>query len=588
MKKIALLLSFVVVFAALPVGNSAQVKKITTDQYFQHILKRIQDNGNKLPLKPDDYITNRNANGSLTPLVLLCQFKDRRAKLPLSLIRKTFEQTNGPCMVSYFKEASYGKLAIDYGPWGLRDWMDMPKPLSSYQPKQEDPNSYLAMCRDGLNMALENGLDMKPYDKDGNGAPDIVIYIWAGNSWSFKGDVPGTFCVVDQMGSFICLAENNRPDYKIPPFPPIAALHEFGHAIRLWDLYDYEYKKNWVGGWDLMAEGVWDEYCGLNAYQRWQAGWIDIETIDKPGTYTVDNLNGEGKHKAYFISIPFSPSECILVENRQKNGGDNFFNGCPGEGLVFYKVNMHRPYTHGFNTLKGSSYNTPGIEVLELEAARHHIKAFFSLESGRTKLDIDSVPKIGPSGASTQTIETLSITDISANGEKMSFTLSLKDPGNMAISLMRELNFGKVAKGRQKTIELPISAIKENQTFTVYFQPENKWIFTDVSAVMTGAEPVKIIVDTTFMGFGPNSGYLSFTSNGGEGKIRIVVDVAPRMGDVNVDGDVNNFDFIEFQKHYLSVAGDVNFNENADFNNDSKIDSEDLIMLGAGFDMRNR
>lgn len=153
---------------------------------------------------------------------------------------------------------------------------------------------------------------------------------------------------------------------------------------------------------------------------------------------------------------------------------------------------------------------------------------------------------------------------------------------------MRELNFGKVAKGRQKTIELPISAIKENQTFTVYFQPENKWIFTDVSAVMTGAEPVKIIVDTTFMGFGPNSGYLSFTSNGGEGKIRIVVDVAPRMGDVNVDGDVNNFDFIEFQKHYLSVAGDVNFNENADFNNDSKIDSEDLIMLGAGFDMRNR
>lgn len=588
MKRIALALSFVVMIAFVPAGNSAQVKKVSLDQYFDHIRQRIQDNGNKLPLLPQDYIENKSAKGSLTPLVLLCHFKDRHAKLPLSLIKKAFEQKDGPCLRSYFNEASYGKLKIDYGPWGIKEWVEMPKALATYQPSQDNPTSYLAMCNDALRMAFDNGLDVAPYDKDGNGTPDIVVYVWAGNSWSFKGDVPGTFCVVDPQGSFICIAENNRPDYKIPPFPPIALYHEFGHAIRLWDLYDYEYKNNWVGGWDLMAEGVWDEYCGLNAYQRWQAGWIDIETIEKPGTYTVDNLNGEGQHKAYFIPIPFSPNECILVENRQKNGGDNFHNGCPGEGLVFYKVNMHRPYAHLFNTIKGSSYNTPGIQVLELEAARHHIKAFFSLESGRTKLDIDSVPKLGPSGASTMTIETLSITDISSSGEKMSFTLALKDPGNMDIKLMREINFGKVSKGRQKTIELPISAIKEDKTYTVYFQPENKWIFTDVSAVMTNSDPVKITVDTAFMGSGPSSGYLSFTSNGGEGKIRIVVDVAPRMGDVNMDGDVNNFDFLDFLKHYPSVAGDMNFNENADFNFDGKIDGEDLIMLGAGFDMRNR
>jgi M6 family metalloprotease-like protein len=584
MKKIALLLSFVVIFTAVPAGNTAQVKKISADQYFDHILKRIQDNGNKIPLTPDEYKDNKYAKGSVTPLVLLFEFKDRRAKLPLSLIKKTFEQKNGPCLASYFKEASYGKLIIDYGPWGIKDWMEMPRPLASYQPKSEDPSSYMAMFRDAYRTALDNGVDIKPYDKDGNGTADIVIYIWAGNSWSFKGDVPGSFCIPDSNGSIISIAENNRPDYKIPPFPPIVALHEFGHAIMLWDLYDYEYKNNWIGGWDLMAEGVWDEYCGLNAFQRWQAGWIDIETIDKPGTYTVDNLNGDGKNKAFFITIPFSPNECILVENRQKTGGDSFFNGCPGEGLVFYKVNMHRPYVHLFNTIQGSGFATPGIEVLELEAARHHIKAFFSLESGRTKLNIDTVPKLAPTGASIETIETLSITDISTSKEEMSFTLTYKDPGNMAINLQRELNFGRVAKGRQKTIELPISAIKENQAFTVYFQPENKWIFTDVSAIMTGAEPVKIIVDTTFMGSGPNSGYLSFTSNGGEGKIRIVVDVAPRMGDVNMDGDVNIFDFIEFEKHYMSVAGDVDFNENADFNFDGKIDAEDLIMLGAGFD----
>lgn len=62
------------------------------------------------------------------------------------------------------------------------------------------------------------------------------------------------------------------------------------------------------------------------------------------------------------------------------------------------------------------------------------------------------------------------------------------------------------------------------------------------------------------------------------------MDVAPRMGDVNLDDKVNADDYIEFLKYFLAERGDVVYNQNADFNNDGKIDALDLIMLGAGFD----
>ncbi len=39
-------------------------------------------------------------------------------------------------------------------------------------------------------------------------------------------------------------------------FPTITIYHELFHGLgRLYDLYDYSYTKNMVGGWDLMGEG---------------------------------------------------------------------------------------------------------------------------------------------------------------------------------------------------------------------------------------------------------------------------------------------------------------------------------------------
>ena len=34
---------------------------------------------------------------------------------------------------------------------------------------------------------------------------------------------------------------------------------------ELYDLYDYSYTSVTVGGWDLMAPGVWDGYCRINS-----------------------------------------------------------------------------------------------------------------------------------------------------------------------------------------------------------------------------------------------------------------------------------------------------------------------------------
>jgi len=582
MKKIALLLSLALLFVTLPNSQAVNTQKASLDDYFDQARARILEAGNKIPhfSMPND--DNLYAKGTLRVLVLLCQFQDRKARIPYEDIKAKFADENGKSLTNYYKEASFGKLVIDSGPYGINDWMTMPKPWTNYRPKQKnDAEAVIPMCKDAMNLALENGLDITPYDADSNGVPDNVCYVWAGNTWSFGGDVPGTFCYPDEKGMFISIGENFRKDLGMEPFPPLVAFHEFAHLMRIYDLYDYSYRYDLVGAWDLMADGTHDGYGGMTAFHRWKAGWLDVKTIDTEGTYYVDDVNGKGENKAYMIKIPEGKEEYIFIENRQRRGVDSYFAGIPGEGLVFYHLNNARPYQHLFNTIY-NDYRVPGILVLEEVYTELHKEAHFSKEEFRTKLNVDIDPLIGTYYLDSDATESIEIQDISNNGPRMSFKLVFKQPKDVTLRMSRSLDFGRVMKGQQKTLYLEPKSTRGS--YPVYFVPDNVWIFPSESVTMTGSKKIEVIIDTAFLRKGPNSGYISYTSSGGEGRIKVLVDVAPRMGDVNLDDKVNAEDYIEFLKYFLTERGDVVYNQNADFNNDGKVDALDLIMLGAGFD----
>lgn len=582
MKKTAFLLSLVLLFVSFPSIQAVNTQKTTLENYFDHVRSRILEAGNKVPHYDMPQEDNPYAKGTLRVLILLCQFSDRKARIPYGDIAAKFDDDSGKSLKNYYKEASFGKLLVDYGPNGIKDWMTMPKPWSQYRPKHdEDVDAVVPLCNDALDTAIENGLDIAPYDADSNGIPDNVCYVWAGQTWTFGGDVPGSFCIPDDKGSFISIGENYRKDLGMEPFPPLVAFHEFAHLLRLYDLYDYAYYYDHIGAWDLMADGTHDGYGGLNAFQRWKAGWIDVKTIDAEGTYYVDDVNGDGTNKAYMIKIPEGREEYIFVENRQRKGADSYFEGVPGEGLVFYHLNNARPYKHFFNTLYGE-YRAPGILVLEETATNLHKEAHFSKEEFRTKLNVDIDPLVGTYYLDNDTTESIEILDVSANGPRMSFRLVYKQPKDVTLRMSRSLDFGRIMKGQQKTLYLEPKATRG--TYPVYFVPENVWIFTGASVTMTGGQKIEVIIDTAFLKKGPNSGYISYTSSGGEGRIKVLVDVAPRMGDVNLDDKVDADDYIEFLKYFLAKRGDVVYNQNADFNNDGIVDAADLIMLGAGFD----
>lgn len=497
MKKIALFLSLAMLLFAFPSIQAVNTQKAILDDYFDHVRTRILEAGNKIPHYNMPQEDNPYAKGTLRVLVLLFQFSDRKARIPYQDIAAKFADENGKSLANYYKEASFGKLVVDFGPHGINDWMTMPQPWSNYRPKTKgDAESVVPMCKDALNAAIENGLDIKPYDADNNGIPDYTCYVWAGNTWSFGGDVPGTYCMPDDNGWFISVGENYRKDLGWEPFPPLVAFHEFAHLMRLYDLYDYAYYYDHVGAWGLMADGVHDGYGGLTAFHRWKAGWLDVKTIDAEGTYYVDDVNGNVQNKAYMIKIPEGRDEYIFVENRQKKGVDSYFEGVPGEGLVFYHLNNARPYKHLFNTLY-NEYLVPGIRVLEEVATELHKEAHFSKEEFRTKLNVDIDPLIGTYFLDSDSTESVEIKDVSANGPTMSFNLSYRQPKDVTLKMSRSLDFGRVMKGQQKTLYLEPKATRG--TYPVYFVPENIWIFTGASVTMTGGQKIEVIIDTAFL-----------------------------------------------------------------------------------------
>jgi len=65
--------------------------------------------------------------------------------------------------------------------------------------------------------------------------------------------------------------------------------------------------------------------------------------------------------------------------------------------------------------------------------------------------------------------------------------------------------------------------------------------------------------------------------------VKVVVDVAPIPGDVNLDGVVDDADVELFAKYFNSSLGDPNYYKDADFNNDQKVDLMDFLMMSKNY-----
>jgi M6 family metalloprotease-like protein len=545
-----------------------------------------RQNGGKIPhdLLPKPTQTNISTIGTQPVLVLPMQFPDVKNTFISETLVEKFSSETHRSLRNYYKTASFGKHIIDFGPNGIiNKWMMMPhKYFEHYFKGNWNFGNLGFLMKDAYDVARKEGIDFSYYDQDNNGYPDITIFVWAGNSWTVGGSMPGDFMSRSDYGTFISIGE----DVRTGGLNPITVYHEYFHAIGLPDLYDYaDYYYN-VGGWDLMGEGVWDGYCGLTAFQRWHAGWIEAETITKPGEYTIDDLNGTGQHKMYKVPIPGSETEWICIENRQRHGGDGFFHGCPTDGLVMYRVDDKRPYGHGFNTFDpvpelGIS-GIPGFRCIDGGGSRKLKSPEYGANLGRTEISDITTPNTLPLEWVPETFPKLRIYDISKIGPVMTFKVEYTTPQTPIAKTEEKLIFGKVPKNSKKTLPLKFTNVGVYQLVLKLDNSQSPWVTTNVSNFLGNDYEVQVTVDTATLKYGINEGKLIFRGSGTDGEnkfVTITVEVTSVLGDINMDEKVDKLDFELLTDSFGYGLGDERYNKYADLDNNGKVDALDVLIF---------
>lgn len=525
----------------------------------------------------NDFMSRRSGVGEKKILVLPCFFDDVKYTYVKKSLAENFESGKTRNLQDYYAYASDGKMPISFGSKGISDWLRMPKKYADYQTVEE-------LAIDGLNLAVANGYNLSEYDQDGNGQPDYVIYVWAGNSWTVGGEMPGDFTFpMENYGNYIMIGEDVRFGFSM-----ITVIHECAHQlIPLWDTYDYSYTSVPVGSWDLMADGVWNGNCGLPAYQRWKAGWMEPITITEPGTYYIDDLNGEGTNKMYKIPIPGSDDEWICVENRSRKLSDGYFQGAPETGFVAYHVDDKRGYEHRFNTLgrdrDGVVWRTHGFTVLDPSGSNLHRSAMYGKDISRTKITALTTPNTLPYRKGNSD-KTLSITEISERGPRMSFKVDFVSPDKPIVSAPQQVVFGKIVKGRSATKLANFRNVGVGKLF-IQMKPSDNWISLDRNSFIGNDEDVNITIDTSALKIGKYTAKINFINQSTDtsGYIELIFEVVPIEGDINGDGKVNQADIDEFIKRYGKTAEDNDFKAEFDFNSDGVIDIVDFMLLAKNF-----
>ncbi|RYD84488.1 MAG: M6 family metalloprotease domain-containing protein, partial [Verrucomicrobiaceae bacterium] len=356
----------------------------------------------------------------------------------------------------YYTETSYGTVTLQST---VVAWVTLPRTEASYAAGDDGfgsyPNNAQGMVEDALKL-VDPLVDFGQFDTDRDGYVDAIDIIHSGYAaetgggngnwiWSHKWSLwalPG-----GQWTS----QDNNASGVKVKVYDyhSEAALwgtsgtgitrigvicHETGHFFGLPDLYDTDNSSEGIGSYCLMANswgfnGTQQNPPHLSAWCKIKLGWITPTTITS-GTFTLPQV-GNNKN-IYKISGGYGTDEYLLIENRQPFGFERVM---PQGGLAIWHIDDSKTGNteEGYPGQSGWPGNGRHYRVALLQADGR-----FDMErnvnrgdsgdvyraGGQASLTPGTVPntdryKSGSAGPSNN-----AITNISASGPTMTFTLS--------------------------------------------------------------------------------------------------------------------------------------------------------------------
>ncbi|MCH4156569.1 MAG: M6 family metalloprotease domain-containing protein [Muribaculaceae bacterium] len=205
--------------------------------------------------------------------------------------------------------------------------------------------------------AADSSVNYADYDVNGDGAVDMLYFIFAGFGSNFSGNNSGyvwphAFYINNfapeltldgvTFGRYACSTELFGWENDIHYIDGIGTVcHEFSHVLGLPDLYDTDYTGS--GGqsifpksWTIMANGSYLNKartpCGYGLLERFLAGFTMPQTISSQGSYSLEPINTS--NAGYKINSG-QDSVCFLLENRQLTGWDQYLKG---HGMLVFRA----------------------------------------------------------------------------------------------------------------------------------------------------------------------------------------------------------------------------------------------------------
>ena len=255
----------------------------------------------------------------------------------------------------YFTEQSRGEFQPEFtaiGPVKL-DKGYAYYGANSADGKRKDIN-YDKFCSEAISKATAAGTDWSLYDNDGDGAVDLVMFVFAGlgesNSTDENAIWPKEVSGASTIGgirfaanSSVCesrMKKLSTGEYISIPDGVGVFVHELSHALGLPDFYDTRGTCFGMDYWSVMDYG---EYAnngftpvGYTAYERDFMGWQKLQTVSEPTTLHLLSYAKGGC--GWKVVSDFNTNEYYILENRQADGWDVKMCGSRGHGLMITHV----------------------------------------------------------------------------------------------------------------------------------------------------------------------------------------------------------------------------------------------------------
>lgn len=289
-------------------------------------------------------------------LVILVSFsdldfnrEDPRAVYNDIFNKEGYNERNGPgCVADYFRCQSGGLMNMEFDVFGPYKVSSKAQP---YEKPNKDVRNYgTEQIREATQKFLaENpNTDFEPYDWNGDGYVNQIIYVFAG----YCGNQDIEACYGYLWPNTSTIAAIVTPDGKrIYNYTVSAELwanntscgigticHEFTHSLGLPDIYPTRSGAGYsvVDEWDLMDGGNFTNYgwCPPNysALEKMLLGWLTPVDLTDPQHIESMGAVADGGEVYLVRNIG---NEYYLLENRQQKGWDL---GLPGKGLAIFHV----------------------------------------------------------------------------------------------------------------------------------------------------------------------------------------------------------------------------------------------------------